>query len=99
LQIADDLYIGPKTKDEVERSFIYFNHSCEPNMGVQGQIVFVAIRDIRPGEEITCDYATIETCDYVISCNCGSKSCRKMITGHDYRNKILQEKVDKDKHL
>src|SRR6059058_978276 len=51
IQIAGDLFIGPLTNSEREGSMIFSNHSCEPNIGIQGQIVFVAIRDIEAGEE------------------------------------------------
>lgn len=37
----------------------YVNHSCRPNADAvlrRGSIVFVALRDIAPGEEITLDY-------------------------------------------
>jgi hypothetical protein len=43
IQIADDLYIGPATLEERERSMIFSNHSCDPNLGVEGQIVFLAL--------------------------------------------------------
>jgi hypothetical protein len=49
IQIADDLFIGPIHPEEREGSMIFSNHSCDPNMGVQGQIVFVALRQIAPG--------------------------------------------------
>ena len=39
---------------------MFLNHSCEPNVGVQGQIVFVAMRDVAAGEELTLDYGTID---------------------------------------
>ena len=35
----------------------FMNHSCEPNAGLSGQVVLVAMRDIRDGEEILYDYA------------------------------------------
>jgi SET domain-containing protein len=92
LQITDDFFIGPLIMEEVDKSFIYYNHSCEPNMGVKGQIVFVAMRDIEPGEEITVDYATTENDEYSISCNCGVTKCRKTVTGKDWQNKSLQDK-------
>ncbi|MGI8436653.1 MAG: SET domain-containing protein-lysine N-methyltransferase [Chthoniobacterales bacterium] len=57
IQIADDLFICPVTKEERETSMIFSNHSCEPNLGVQGQITFVAMRDIAAGEELTHDWA------------------------------------------
>ena len=37
----------------------YINHSCEPNAYMQilyGHVLFIALRDIEPGEEITIDY-------------------------------------------
>lgn len=37
---------------------LYTNHSCDPNIGLQGQIVFVAMRDIAAGEELTHDWGS-----------------------------------------
>jgi SET domain-containing protein len=37
VQIGDDLYIGPTTLEERESSMIFSNHSCDANLGVQGQ--------------------------------------------------------------
>ena len=37
----------------------FINHSCQPNSFVRimhGHIIFFALRDIEPGEEITLDY-------------------------------------------
>src|SRR4030095_12534846 len=48
VQIDDDLFITPVTKEEREGSMLYSNHSCDPNLGMRGEITFVAIRDIRP---------------------------------------------------
>jgi uncharacterized protein len=92
IQIAEEFFIGPLEESEREGSMIFSNHSCEPNIGVQGQIVFVALRDIKPGEELTHDWATTDDDDYEIECNCGAQSCRKKITGQDWRRKDLQEK-------
>jgi len=36
---------------------MFLNHSCEPNVGILGQIIFVAMRNIDSGEELTIDYA------------------------------------------
>jgi hypothetical protein len=92
IQIAEDLFIGPLNDKEREGSMIFSNHSCEPNIGVRGQIVFVALRDIETGEELTHDWATTDDDDYEMDCNCGKPSCRKVITGKDWRRKELQEK-------
>ena len=92
IQVADDLFIGPLNADEREGSMIFSNHSCEPNIGMRGQIVFVAMRDIEAGEELTHDWATTDYDDYEIECKCGLGNCRKVITGQDWQRKDLQEK-------
>ena len=92
IQVAEDLFIGPLQEDEREGSMIFSNHSCDPNIGVRGQIVFVAMRDIESGEELTHDWATTDDDDYRIECNCGAADCRKVLTGQDWRRKDLQEK-------
>jgi SET domain-containing protein len=92
IQIGTDLFIGPLTEDEREGSMIFSNHSCEPNIGVRGQIVFVAMRDIEAGEELTHDWATTDDDTYRMECRCGVPTCRKTITGQDWRRKDLQEK-------
>jgi SET domain-containing protein len=92
IQIAEDLFIGPLNEEEREGSMIFSNHSCEPNIGVQGQIVFVAMRDIEPGAELTHDWAMTDDDEFEIECHCGAGSCRKIVTGQDWRRKDLQEK-------
>jgi SET domain-containing protein len=43
-----------------------------------GHILFIALRDIRPGEEITLDYeSTLHSNDK--RCTCGASSCRGTI--------------------
>ena len=92
IAIADDLFIGPLSEDEREGSMVFSNHSCEPNIGVQGQIVFVAMRYIEAGEELTHDWAMTDDDNYDLECKCGAASCRKRITGQDWSRKDLQEK-------
>jgi SET domain-containing protein len=92
IQIADDLFIGPLNEEEREGSMIFSNHSCEPNIGVQGQVIFIAMRDIETGEELTHDWATTDDDDYELECHCETASCRRVITGQDWQRKDLQEK-------
>jgi hypothetical protein len=69
------------------------NHCCEPNCGVRGQIVFVALREINIGEELTFDYAMTETNpEYSVDLHCEKKTCRKKFSGNDWKNPALQEK-------
>src|SRR6266566_3345516 len=51
IQIDDHLFIAPVTEEERESSMLYSNHSCDANIGMRGEITFVAMRDIHAGEE------------------------------------------------
>jgi SET domain-containing protein len=92
IQIGDDLFIAPVTEEERELSMLYSNHSCEPNIGLRGEITFVAMRDISAGEELTHDWAMTDDDDYSVECNCGATACRKRLTGKDWRRPELQKK-------
>ena len=86
IQIEDDLYIAPRTAEEIEANILCLNHSCRPNVGVRGQITFVAMRDIAAGSELTIDYAMIDGDPAErMACSCGAPECRKVITGGDWR--------------
>ena len=59
----------------------YLNHSCEPNCYkkiLYGHILFFALRDIEPGEEITLDYVESYHPD-TKRCRCGAPGCRGTI--------------------
>jgi SET domain-containing protein len=92
LQVADGLFLAPVAPDEFEDVMMFLNHSCEPNVGVQGQIVFVAMRDVAPGEELTLDYAMIDDGCEPMPCRCGAAACRGRVTGEDWRRPELQAK-------
>jgi uncharacterized protein len=92
IQIGEDFFIGPLDASEREGSMIFSNHSCEPNLGVAGQVIFVALRDIEAGEELTHDWAMTDDDANSMECRCGALSCRKTVTGQDWRRRDLQEK-------
>src|SRR5262247_1617154 len=92
IQIAEILFIGPLATESREGSMLFTNHSCDPNIGVQGQIVFVAMRDIAAGEELTHDWATTDDDSYEMECRYNAPNCRKVITGQDWQKPELQEK-------
>jgi uncharacterized protein len=92
IQISEDLVIAPVDQTERDDSMLYTNHSCDPNLAIQGQIVLVAMRDVAPGEELTIDWATTDDGDYEMQCRCGSARCRGTITGKDWMKPELQEK-------
>ena len=96
IQIGEDLFIGPVSEDERDGSMIFSNHSCEPNIAVRGEITFVALRDIAAGEELTHDWATTDDDSYEMECRCGAPSCRRTITGRDWRRPDLQERYGRN---
>ena len=52
---------GPNMWIDPIGKFPYINHSCNPNMGIKGRVTFVALRNIKKGEELTFDYSIIES--------------------------------------
>ena len=94
IQITEDLFIGPTAESEREGGMMHLNHSCEPNLGLQGQIVYVALRDIAVDEELTFDYAMNDDEPGEMLCRCGTKSCRGTITGVDWKRPEIQRKYD-----
>lgn len=92
LQIADNLYISPSNIEDFNRSMIYINYSCDPNLGMKSNDTVVAFRDINPGEELVLDYAMFVNDDSSFECDCKTKECRKTVTGKDWAKQELQEK-------
>lgn len=91
VQIEEGLYLVALTEGPAD----YINHSCNPNAGMHGQIVVVALRDINAGEQICFDYAMTDGSDYdEFECACGAPNCRKNVTGRDWRNPALWERYD-----
>lgn len=59
----------------------YINHSCGPNLItriMKGHILYMSLRKIRPGEELTVDYHFSKHEEYT-PCHCKSKDCRGTI--------------------
>jgi uncharacterized protein len=93
IQIEDDLYVAPPTAADVEDNILCLNHSCDPNVGVRGQITFVSMREVAAGSELTIDYAMIDgDPEERMDCACGTPQCRKIITGNDWRQPELQSR-------
>lgn len=71
----------------------FLKHSCEPNTGLVNKNEVVAMRDLLPGEELTMDDSITEADPrWKKKCNCGEKSCRKVIRSIQF---LPQEKFRK----
>lgn len=96
LQIEERFVFGNVTSTPEDTD--YFNHSCEPNLGFNGQIFLVAMKDIAPGEEAVFDYAMSisesvgSDIVFEMECFCGSRNCRKKITEKDWNIPELRKK-------
>ena len=57
------------------------NHSCEPNVVsriMNGHVIYMSLRTIEPGEEITVDY-NFEYVGDKNFCACGASTCRSVM--------------------
>ncbi|MEZ6094838.1 MAG: SET domain-containing protein-lysine N-methyltransferase [Pirellulaceae bacterium] len=73
--------------DDAER----FNHCCAPNVGIKGQVVVLARRDIDAGEELTFDYETTDVAPDPFDCSCGAPECRTRIDGDAWKSPEFQQ--------
>jgi hypothetical protein len=94
IQITEDLFIGPVTRRQREGGMMHLNHSCEPNLGLQGRVVFLSLRDIEADEQLTLDYAMTDDEPYEMKCQYGMPNCRGAITGFDWLKPNIQNKYD-----
>ena len=54
----------------------YINHSCAPNCETEiskGRVFVMAIKNIKPGEELTYDYGEEYCLEHCIPCRCPAK--------------------------
>lgn len=90
IQVNDGFFICPTSKEDSKIGAL--NHSCDPNCGFKDNITVVAMRDIKPGEELTVDYAMMESHRFTFDCACGSHFCRKKLTPDDWKISDLQKR-------
>lgn len=113
MQISEDLFLAPTTQEEWNDTLIGFNHSCDPNAYVCGQVEIITKKEVAVGEEIFCDFSLVmDTPTHIIEkCLCGSKVCRGRINPPDdwkdlefqkknkgYFSSYIQRKIDSIKN-
>jgi len=77
---GDPLQVTESTYVSLADPYRLINHSCEPNCCIRGKQELIALRTIRPGEEITFDYSrTMWGEPWWKKCTCGAASCRGKI--------------------
>jgi hypothetical protein len=91
--IAADCFLAALTREEFDGVMMRVNHSCEPNVGMGGNVVLVAMRDMAAGAELTIDYALfLGDPGFTMECQCGTAACRGVVRGTDYRRADLGER-------
>jgi hypothetical protein len=94
IQIDENLHLVelPEITKTLEGSM---NHSCDSNVWMADEVTLVARREIAAGEEITVDYGLFTTqTDWILDnpCRCGSRVCRRTISGNDWKRKDVRER-------
>lgn len=86
LQVGDGKYIFPGYP------FYLFNHSCDPNCGINHELQLVTIRPVKRGEPLCWDYSTsmLER-GWKLQCACGARTCRGVVNDFDTLPTALQE--------
>src|SRR5215470_2982091 len=78
LQVEDDFFVGARRASEIRRNKLFINHSCEPNLGIRGQLTY--------------DWAMEENSPAATRCACGARRCRRRLTGRDWTIPALQRR-------
>lgn len=86
------LQVSPDSYRLLDPPYRYFNHSCEPNCGLNPALDLVVINPVKEGEELCWDYSTsmLER-NWHAACHCGNALCRKVIGDFDGLPPSLQE--------
>ena len=94
MQVDENLWLGDPADHALGEDY-FINHSCDPNLWITEGVNLTARMEIILGEEVTMDYAThFADASWTMngSCRCGSKLCRRVITGRDWMLQDLQER-------
>lgn len=61
----------------------FLNHSCSPNTLITNHGFEIAVKDIQPGDQLTCDYGALNP-KRRFSCRCHDPECRGVIHPEDF---------------
>ncbi len=94
MQVDENLWLGDPVDQPLGMAY-FLNHSCDPNLWISGGTKLTARREVAAGEEVTMDYSThFADPSWTMrdTCNCGSRNCRRIVTGRDWEQKDLQHR-------
>lgn len=92
--VDEGVYLSPPDHDAMEATW-YINHSCSPTLARYGGLIYVARRDLQPGEELTVDYAPFVAGrdNWAMPCVCRGPACREMITSSDWKDPLIARQL------
>jgi len=94
IQIDEDKFLDSKYRYVDD----FINHSCDPNARIDFSLMnYVALRNIKEGEEITWNYLTTEydlEDEIKFNCKCGSKKCLGRIKGFKFLTRGQKQSLD-----
>lgn len=71
--------------------FLYSNHSCKPNCGINSNLQLFTLIDIPKEAELFWDYSTsMYERHWTMKCRCGASNCRGIIEDFDLLPNDLQ---------
>ena len=81
---SHSMQIGLQDYILVQPPFLFSNHSCDPNCGINEHLELITIKPVSKGEELTWDYSTsmLER-HWTMKCNCGAARCRGIVEDFD----------------
>ena len=87
LQVGLEDYIIP------DFPFLFSNHSCNPNCGINENLELTALKNIEEGAELVWDYSTsmLER-SWTMECKCGAANCREVIRDFDLLPETIMSK-------
>lgn len=90
---ANLLQVGPTSYILPGPVGLYVNHSCNPNAGLSGPDLLVAIKDIPEGAEVRFDYSTGMDEDlWTMKCACREPNCRGIVRDFKYLPPLLRRR-------
>ena len=96
IHLSDNFYLKAADSFHTPIKSRLINHSCDPNLIIEGHVVVRACRNILSGEELCLDYSTlcnpIDEHIIIERCFCKTALCRKQIASRDWKNPSLQKK-------
>jgi len=70
---------------------LFLNHSCKPNVIINGKLQVITFAPVKADEELKLDYSTTELDpDWKMLCNCGEIGCREILRSFQFLSENIR---------